>query len=80
MTNKEAIDIIKTAIADVEWNHPMDYAAAFEEAIKALRKQVPKKIARTKDNYRLPICPICGGSVQRKSYCCDCGQRLEWNE
>ena len=36
MTNQEAIDIIKTAIAQVEWDYPMDYAAAFDMAIKAL--------------------------------------------
>jgi hypothetical protein len=28
MTNQEAIDIIKTAIAQVEWDYLMDYAAA----------------------------------------------------
>lgn len=39
MTNQEAIDIIKTAIAQVEWNYPMDYAAALEMAIEALEKQ-----------------------------------------
>ena len=39
MTNQEAIDIIKTAIAEVEWEYPMDYAAAFDMAVKALEKQ-----------------------------------------
>lgn len=36
MTEHEAISIIKTAIAQVEWEYPMDYAAAFDMAIKAL--------------------------------------------
>ena len=36
MTPQEAIDTIKIAIAEVEWDYPMDYAVAFEEAIKAL--------------------------------------------
>lgn len=36
MTNKEAIDIIKVARAEVEWEYPMDYAAAFDKAIEAL--------------------------------------------
>ena len=40
MTNQEAIDIIKTAIAQVEWDFPMDYAAAFDKAIDAL--EAPK--------------------------------------
>ena len=42
MTPQEAIDTIKIAIAEVEWDYPMDYAVAFEEAIKALEKQIPK--------------------------------------
>lgn len=33
MNAQEAIDIMKIAIAEVEWNYPLDYAIAFEEAI-----------------------------------------------
>lgn len=36
MTNKEAVQIIETAISEVEWEYPMNYAAAFDKAIKAL--------------------------------------------
>lgn len=36
MTNREAIETIKIAIAEVEWNYPMDYAIAFDMAIEAL--------------------------------------------
>lgn len=36
MTNQEAIDIIKTAIAQVEWDYPMEYTAAFDMAVEAL--------------------------------------------
>lgn len=50
MTNEEAIKTIKTAIAEVEWNYPMDYAAVFEVAISALEKQIPKKIV-TKGHF-----------------------------
>ena len=39
MTNKNVIETIKTAIAEVEWNYPMDYAVAFEKAIDALENQ-----------------------------------------
>ena len=38
MTNAEAIETIKTAIAEVEWNYPMDYTIAFEMAVDALEK------------------------------------------
>ena len=40
MTNKEAIDTINIAIAEVEWDYPMDYTVAFEMAIEALEKQM----------------------------------------
>ena len=43
MTPQEAIETIKVAIAEVEWNSPMDYAVAFEKAIEALEKLIPKK-------------------------------------
>ena len=39
MTIKEAIKTIELAIAEVEWVYPIDYAAAFDVAISALRAQ-----------------------------------------
>jgi hypothetical protein len=45
MTNKEAIETIKIAIAEVEWNFPMDYAVAFETAIEALTEAEQYKLA-----------------------------------
>ena len=39
MTNKEAIEIIKVARAEVEWEYPMDYAAAFDRAIEVLERE-----------------------------------------
>lgn len=77
MTNEEAIEIIKIAIAEVEWNYPMDYAIAFENAISALEKQIPKK---PKDDGWL-YCPICNRDVllDHFTYCPDCGQALDWS-
>lgn len=43
MKPQEAIGIMKIAISEVEWEYPMDYPVAFETAIEALEKQVPKK-------------------------------------
>lgn len=43
MTPEEAIKTIQVAVAEVEWNYPLDYAIAFETAINALEKQIPKK-------------------------------------
>ncbi len=39
MTIEEAIVIIETAKAEIEWNYPLEYAQAFEMAIAALRAQ-----------------------------------------
>ena len=43
MTPEEAIGIVKCAIGEIEWTYPLDYAEAFEVAIEALEKQIPKK-------------------------------------
>ena len=42
MTNREAIEVIKLAQAQVEWEYPMDYAVAFDMAISALKAQEAK--------------------------------------
>ena len=78
MTAEEAIKTIQVAIAEVEWNYPLDYSVAFETAIEALEKQIPKKL---KDDGWL-YCPICGRDVllDRFNYCPDCGQDLDWSE
>ena len=48
MTYEEAIETIKIAIAEVEWNYPMEYSVAFEKAIEALEKQKWHKISEVK--------------------------------
>ena len=78
MTAEEAIKTIQVAIAEVEWEYPLDYSVAFETAIEALEKQIPKKL---KDDGWL-YCPICGRDVlmDRFDYCPDCGQALDWSD
>lgn len=78
MTAEEAIKTIQVAIGEVEWEYPLDYSVAFETAIEALKKQIPKKL---KDDGWL-YCPICGRDVlmDRFDYCPDCGQALDWSE
>ena len=81
MKPEEAIEIIKVAIAEVEWNYPMDYAVAFEEAVNVLEKQIPKKPI---DNIEREWfeCPTCGSVVityhAGKKHHCKCGQCLDW--
>ena len=78
MTLEEAIKTIQVAIAEFEWEYPLDYSVAFETAIEALEKQIPKKL---KDDGWL-YCPICGRDVlmDRFNYCPDCGQALDWSD
>ena len=39
MNNLDCIKIIEMARAQVEWDYPMDYAAAFDKAIEALKQE-----------------------------------------
>lgn len=39
MTNEEAIKTLKLMQSQVEWDYPMDYAAAIDEVISALEAQ-----------------------------------------
>ena len=80
MTAEEAIKTIQIAIAEVEWNYPLDYSIAFKTAIEALEKQIPKKVTKS-------ACPSCNRiflfrhSEKRKGdYCDNCGQALDWSD
>lgn len=90
MTPNEVIKTLEVAKAEVEWNYPMDYAVAIDEAIKAVEKQIPKKPTHTgKRNiyggvYRK--CNVCGdemlispSAISYENYCRFCGNRLtDW--
>ena len=86
MTNKETIDIIKTAIAQIKWDYPMDYATAFDKAIRALKTQEPKlvpDIAEAMLGYRPKVkvghCPSCGVLMsEADKFCRKCGQAVKW--
>ena len=79
MTTQETIETIKIAIAEVEWCYPMEYSEAFENAISALEKQIPKKV----EEYLTSsfCCPACTSVLSRYSqYCSNCGQALDWSD
>lgn len=92
MTPKEAIEQIELAIAEVEWEYSMSYAAAFDMAIEALEKQIPKKPINVQDcyipetydyDYSVANCPNCRGAFSfdeyhRPLYCDKCGQKLSF--
>ena len=37
---KETISVIKVAVAEVEWDYPLNYAIAFETAIEVLEQML----------------------------------------
>ena len=89
MTPEEAIKTIQVAIAEVEWEYPLDYAEAFETALNALEKQIPKKPINEECYY---ICPCCRDDLGvsdddifiyellMPKYCSNCGCVLDWLE
>lgn len=87
MTAQEVITTIQVAIAEVKWNYLLDYAIAFETAIKALERQVEKKPITTEEqNIRYAMnytCPSCGKHFTGTGiadYCYHCGQALDWSD
>lgn len=86
MTNEEAIEILK-GIMDDDTDHHIAWACgasdAFEMAIEALEKQIPKKVRREHHpKYgRATFCPNCSRmDVECWFYCPDCGQAIDWSE
>lgn len=78
MNNQEAIEIIRTAVAEVEWNYPMEYAAAFDMAINALEKQDATEPIRPAGSGMM-FCGKCMYPVGRHNYCPECGRKVKWN-
>ena len=82
MNLKDVIKTLELAKAEVEWDYPMDYAVAIDEAIEAVGKQIPKKPEIKGEYY---VCPICGVYQEyltdgKPPYCVNCGQALDWQE
>lgn len=92
MTIKEAIETINIAMAEVEWDYPMDYQVAFEMAIDALEKHIPKKPTNTKiatlnkspeaiSWESIHCCPRCESNlVPQYKYCPQCGLEIDWSD
>jgi hypothetical protein len=82
MTPKEAIEQIELAIAEVEWEYSMSYAAAFDMAIEALEKQIPKKKELDYESG-MNMCPNCSQPFfydEAPKYCYNCGQAIDFRE
>lgn len=90
MTEKEIIDTLRAAISEVEWNYPLDYTIALEEAIKLIRLQIKQPLKELKNPNPIELrndfaeCPNCGEWLVKKmrakhrhNYCPKCGQALD---
>lgn len=83
ITEKNAISILNSARPRKGSYDRLQIA--FDMAIKALEKQIPKKVK----NYELACdkygsCPVCGIQYQISKeevvdYCNECGQKLDWS-
>ena len=80
MTEKEALESLKYEV--YEEGHCSYIEEELDIAIKALEKQIPKKVVnRAKRNDVLVAnCPACRCVVLSRPYCARCGQRLDWSE
>lgn len=93
MTEKEIINTLRAAISEVEWNYPLDYTVALEEAVKLIRLRVKQPLKELRDTKPIELgndyaeCPNCGEWLEKKkharyryNYCPKCGQALDWRE
>lgn len=80
MTVQEAIKYLKD---NKERITAMIYVLIKDLSIKALKKQIPKKVAyKPQDTiYQRPYCPTCDKELFDDNYSvgyCECGQKIDW--
>lgn len=93
MTEKEIINTLRMTISKVEWNYPLDYTVALEEAIKLIRLQIKQPLKELRGTKPIELgndyaeCPNCGEWLEKKklaryryNHCPKCGQALDWRE
>ena len=87
MTTQEAIETLKLMQGQIEWDYPMEYAAAVDMAVDALEKQIPEPVeikpAFVRDDgivaYKR-VCPDCGHELEEEDICPNCGKWIRWDE
>lgn len=85
MTTQEALTYFKHRIECGQCGKETTQMSAFEEAIKALEKQIQKKPI---DDEIYRYCPVCSREVgfidilaeEKLKYCYECGQAIDWSE
>ena len=88
---ENAIKTIKIAIAEVEWNYPLDYAIAFETAIEALQEKLEREkgcsfcndkrvVSFCATSYHSSLEPITIIEDLYFGFCPHCGRKLGENK
>lgn len=91
MTESEAKEEFKGRLELIEKcyrGEVEDYKQALELGVKALEKQIPKKVVKDgKWSYKCPCCGECAETDcgdafydYRLDYCNGCGQKLDWSD
>ena len=81
MTVHEAINDLKEIFSEHELDLPyQDTLKVLNIAIESMEKQKPKKPTFKEGFIGFYECE-CGGLVEKSmSYCCECGQAIDWGE
>ena len=79
MTNEEAKKIL-TELKPIPIDGFKIIAEAYDLAIEALEKQIPKKPYKDNENgvYEKEHCPSCHRSLFPNDHHCECGQAIDW--
>lgn len=98
MKPEESINILQKRIDLIkqDWQHMSDlveYQKALKRAVKALKKQIPRKVNNLSEIYfdfgvvkKIKVgaygnCPNCNYNIDIvNKYCTRCGQKLDWSE
>lgn len=83
MTEKEALEFFEGFIKTAPVN---PYTQSAKLAIKALERQIPKKLYDVDTERKTFDCPEClstlyiNKDMRDCGYCCICGQALDWGD
>ena len=84
MTIDEAIEIVRKEKAYMDSHAGRAQSEAFQIAMQAIEKQIPKKPRFYAHNYYCSVCDSLVGNNefewQRFKYCDTCGQKLDWSD
>ena len=65
MKTEKIIETIKIAAAEVEWNYPLDYTIALDEAAELLENPVPEAPTAVIMNYKNKACEMVGNNCNK---------------